>query len=60
MRYRNDQGAQLTALSYFALDGVDHVSHKEQASMIGRYVIWRNNRAYDERRRRIVDRVNVA
>jgi len=52
--------AQFTALRYFALDGTDHASHKEQASMIRRYIIWRNNHAYDERLRRIVDRANVA
>jgi hypothetical protein len=51
--------AQFTALRYFALDGTDHASHKEQASMIRRYIIWRNNHAYDERLRRIVDRANV-
>jgi len=45
---------------YFALAGTDHESHKEQASMIRRYIIWRNNHAYDERLRRIVDQVNVA
>jgi transposase len=52
--------AQFTALRYFALDGTDHASHKEQGSMIRRYIIWRNNHAYDERLRRIVDRANVA
>ena len=52
--------AQFTALRYFTLDGTDHASHKEQASMIRRYIIWRNNHAYDERLRRIVDRANVA
>ena len=52
--------AQFTALRYFALDGTDHTSHKEQASMIRRYIIWRNNHAYDERLRRIVDRANIA
>jgi hypothetical protein len=31
--------AQLTALRYFALDGTDHASHREQASMIRRYII---------------------
>ncbi len=41
--------AQFTALRYFTLDGTDHASHKEQASMIRRYIIWRNNHAYDER-----------
>ena len=50
----------VTALRYFTLDGTDHVSHKEQASMIRRYIIWRNHDAYDERLRRIVDRANVA
>ena len=52
--------AQFTALRYFALDETDHASHKEQASMIRRYIIWRNNHAYDERLRRIVDKANVA
>jgi len=52
--------AQFTALRYFALDGTDHASHQEQASMIRRYIIWRNNHAYDERLRRIIDRANVA
>jgi transposase len=52
--------AQFTALRYFALDGTDHPSHKEQASMIRRYIIWRNNHAYDERLRRIIDRANIA
>jgi hypothetical protein len=35
-----------------ALDGTDHATHREQASMIRRYIIWRNNHAYDERPRR--------
>jgi transposase len=52
--------AQFTALRYFALDGTDHTSHQEQASMIRRYIIWRNNHAYDQRLRRIIDRANVA
>src|SRR5512142_2506788 len=56
----NRTEAQFTALRYFALDATDHASHKEQASMIRRYIIWRNNHAYDERLRRIVDRANVA
>ena len=52
--------AQFTALRYFALDGTDHATHKEQGSMIRRYIIWRNNHAYDEKLRRIVNRANVA
>ncbi len=51
--------AQFTVLRY-APDGTDHASHKEQASMIRRYIIWRNNHAYDERLRRIVTQANVA
>ena len=51
---------QFTALRYFALDGTDHPSHQEQASMIRRYIIWRNNHAYDERLRQVVARANVA
>jgi transposase len=43
--------AQFTALRYFALDGTDHASHQEQASMIRRYIIWRNNHAYNQRLR---------
>src|SRR5437016_6284699 len=52
--------AQFTALRYFALDGTDHATHEKQASIIRRYIIWRNNHAYDQRLRRIVARANVA
>jgi transposase len=52
--------AQFTALRYFALDGTDHASHKDQARIIRRYIIWRNNHAYGERLRRIVAKANVA
>ncbi|MBO2458158.1 transposase [Actinomadura violacea] len=52
--------AQFTALRYFALDGTDHASHKEQGSMIRRYIIWRNKHATDEHLRKIVNKANVA
>jgi transposase len=52
--------AQFTALRYFALDGTDHRSHKEQGSMIRRYIIWRNRHADDTRLRQVVARANVA
>ena len=52
--------AQFTVLRYFTFDGTDHASHHEQASMIRRYIIWRNNHAYDERLRSIVAEANVA
>jgi transposase len=52
--------AQFQALRYFALDGTDHRSHKEQGLMLRRYISWRNNHAYDEQLRKVVDRPNVA
>ena len=52
--------AQFTALRYFALDGTDHTSHKEQGSMIRRYIIWRNKHVADARLHEVVTRANVA
>jgi transposase len=52
--------AQFTALRYFTLDGTDHQSHKQQGSMIRRYIIWRNRHANDHRLRAVTDRANVA
>jgi hypothetical protein len=42
------------------LDGTGHPGHREQASMIRRYIIWRNDHACDERLRRAVERANAA
>ena len=50
---------QFTALRYFALDGTDHDSHREQASMIRRYIIWRNTHATDPKLRKVVKRAAV-
>jgi len=58
-QWLNRIAAQFTALRYFTLNGTDHVTHTEQASMIRRYIIWRNNLACDERLRRIIDRANI-
>jgi DDE superfamily endonuclease len=52
--------AQFTALRYFAVDGTDHASHAEQASMIRRYIAWRNRNARDRRLGEIINRANVA
>jgi transposase len=52
--------AQFTALRYFALDGTDHPSHREQARMIRRYIAWRNRHAHDKALRELVKRANVA
>jgi transposase len=52
--------AQFQALRYFTLDGTDHTSHHEQASMIRRYITWRNQHPHDQRLHEIVDRAKVA
>jgi hypothetical protein len=52
--------AQFEALRYFTLDGTDHPSHHEQASIIRRYIARRNQHAHNERLREIVDRAKVA
>ncbi|QUH01842.1 IS630 family transposase [Saccharopolyspora erythraea] len=52
--------AQFTALRYFTLNGTDHTSHTEQASMIRRYIAWRNRNTDNPRLRKIVQRANVA
>ena len=51
--------AQFTALRYFALDGTDHDSHREQASMIRRYIAWRNRHVTDSRLRKVVRRAET-
>ena len=51
---------QLTALREFTLNGTGHTTHREQASMIRRYIAWRNRHTADPRLRRIVKRANVA
>jgi hypothetical protein len=52
--------AQFTALRYFTLDGTDHRTHGEQASMIRRYIAWRNRNTNNPRLQKIVQRANVA
>ena len=47
---------QFTALRYFALDGTDHPNHAEQASMIRRYIAWRNSHTTDPKLRKVVKR----
>lgn len=51
--------AQFTALRYFALDGTDHDSHREQASMIRRYIAWRNTHITDPRLRKVIKRAGT-
>jgi hypothetical protein len=47
-------------LRYFSLDCTDHGSHEEQASMIRRYIRWRNRHAHDQALAALVKRANVA
>jgi hypothetical protein len=47
-------------LRYFALDGTDHETHQAQASMIRRYIAWRNRNAHDRAIHELVKRANVA
>jgi transposase len=51
--------AQFTALRYFALDGTDHASHAQQASMIRRYIAWRNRHVTDPQLRKVVRRAEL-
>src|SRR5206468_1949806 len=51
--------AQFTALRYFALDGTDHGTHQEQASMIRRYIAWRNRHATDPTLRKVIRRAET-
>jgi transposase len=51
--------AQFTALRYFALDGTDHPSHREQASMIRRYIAWRNRHLTDPKLRKVIKRAET-
>jgi len=51
--------ARFTALRYFALDGTDHDSHRAQASMIRRYIAWRNRHVTDHALRKVVRRAET-
>jgi len=52
--------AQFTALRRYALDNTDHPTHRAQASLIRRYIAWRNHHADDQHLAQIVTRANVA
>lgn len=51
--------AQFTALRYFTLDGTDHQTHGEQASMIRRYIAWRNRHTTDPKLRKVIKRASA-
>jgi transposase len=58
--WMNRLECQFTALREFALNGTDHATHREQNSMIRRYIAWRNRHTADPRPRRIVKRATAA
>jgi transposase len=58
--WMNRLECQFTALRDFTLNGTDHATHREQGSMIRRYIAWRNRNTSNPRLRRIVERANVA
>ena len=51
--------AQFTALRYFTVNGTDHPSHAAQASMIRRYIAWRNRHATDPMLRKVLHRAEL-
>src|SRR5688572_28732263 len=51
--------AQFTALRYFALDNTDHDPRRVQASMIRRYILWRNRHVTDPQLRKVVRRAET-
>jgi len=51
--------AQFNGLRYFSVDGTDHQTHHERASVIRRYIAWRNRNTDKTRPRHIVERANV-
>jgi hypothetical protein len=58
--WTNRLECQFTALREFTLNGTDHATHREQASMIRRYIAWRIRHTADPRLRRIVQQASTA
>jgi transposase len=50
---------QFTALRYFTLNSTDHQSHREQGSMIRRYIAWRNRHTTDPKLRKVIKRASI-
>jgi transposase len=50
---------QFTALRYVAPDGTDHATHRQQASMIRRYIAWRNRHTTDPKLRKVIKRAST-
>ncbi|MCV2491946.1 hypothetical protein OF117_21600 [Geodermatophilus sp. YIM 151500] len=50
---------QFTALRYSTVDGTDHQTHREQASMIRRYIAWRSRHTTDPKLRKVTKRASA-
>ena len=48
--WMNRLECQFTALREFTLNGTDHATHREQGSIIRRYIAWRNRNNADSTR----------
>jgi hypothetical protein len=57
--WMNRLECEFTAWREFALNGTDHASHREQNSMIRRYIAWRNRHNAGPRPRRILKRATA-
>src|SRR3954462_3420455 len=55
----NLPAAPFTALLYLALDGTDPPSPRQQASMIRRYIAWRNRHTTDPKLRKVIKRAST-
>jgi hypothetical protein len=51
--------AQFSTLRYFALNRTTTPAAAEQASMIRRYIAWRNRHAHDQRLREVVTKAST-
>src|SRR5690606_31230341 len=51
--------ARFTALREFTLNGTDHVDHREQGSVIRRYIAWRHRNVGVHRQRWEVSKADV-
>jgi hypothetical protein len=48
-----------TALRHFALNGTGHPGQREQASIIRRYIAWRNNLTTDPQLRKVIKKATL-
>ena len=56
----DDEGRRLVRIIRRGSGSVVTWRRAQMVLLFRRYIIWRNNHAYDQRLRRIIDRANVA